>query len=182
MREKLIPVLIIFLLSGCATQRIPFPEAEYAGLNLSGDKTVKGKIFLVDQLREEQFGSGSEVTLEPITSYSEQWYEVSYLKNKSIKKPDPNYQKYVMRTTADKNGRYSFPGVAPGKYLLTAPLFWKAIDCAANVQKTKIMISLKINVEEGGSVVIIPLTKEYQSPAVVCDLYTQGAWEKESDW
>lgn len=179
MKCRIIAVFLLFFLPGCATQRIPFPEAELSGLNLSGDKTVKGRVFLIDQLEEKQVGIGSEVTLEPLTAYSEQWYKVSYLQNKSIKKSDPRYEKYVQRTKTDSDGDFLFTGVAPGAYLLTAPLLWKALNCSAIEVKTEVMISLKVNVKDNDSILDIPLTKEYQSPAVVCDLYNQGSWEKE---
>jgi hypothetical protein len=171
--------LLLLLLAGCATQRIPFPEAELSALNLVGDKTVRGTVFLIDQHGEKQVGAGSEVTLEPLSSYSEHWYQFAYLGNRAIGKVDPRYEKYVRRVTADKDGRFSFGGVAPGPYLLTAPLFWRTTTCSINVVKTKVMISNKIAVTAEDRDVDIPLTKKYASPIVVCDLYNQGAWEKE---
>jgi hypothetical protein len=179
MLRKLSSFLSLLLLVGCATQRIPFPAAELSALHLAGDKAVKGTVFLVDQLEERQVGADSEVTLEPVCSYSEHWYEVAYLGNRSLGKPDPRYEKYVRRTTADAAGQFSFTGVAPGAYLLTAPLFWAATTCSGNVAKTKVMIARKITIKADDPVVEIPLTKKYVSSIVVCDLYNQGAWEKE---
>lgn len=179
MRNKLIAVLLALLVSGCAAQRMPFPEEEYAGLDLRGDKTVKGVVFLVDQFEERQVGSGSEVILEPLTSYSMQWHEISYRQGKSIKKPDPRYSKYVRRTEADEEGRFSFKGIAAGEYLLTGPVYWTAVTCSATEVDTKVMICRKITVDENDSVVEVPLTKEYVSPMMICDLYNQGDWEKE---
>jgi hypothetical protein len=179
MRCKLVLVLLCFLLFGCSAQRVPFPEAEYAGLNLRGDKTVKGTVFLVDQLEERQVGAGSEVSLEPVTSYSEQWYEICCLRNKTIREPDPRYGQYVKRVRADEEGNFSFEGIAAGEYLLCAPLHWAGLTCSANVVKTKVMICKKITVKNSDSLVEIPLTKEYKSSMVVCDLYNQGNWEKE---
>jgi hypothetical protein len=172
---------LLIMTTGCATQRMPFPAAEYAALHLTGDKTVKGTVFLIDQFEEKQVGAGSEVTLEPVTSYSEQWHEVCYLHNKSIKNPDPRYEKYVMHAKADEEGRFLFTGVAPGEYMLTGPLFWEGVTCSATVAKTKVMICKKITIKDGDSVLDIPLTKKYGSPLVVCDLYNQAAWEKEGD-
>ncbi|HSH12934.1 MAG TPA: hypothetical protein VLA15_04270, partial [Desulfurivibrionaceae bacterium] len=74
----------ILLLTGCATQRIPFNEAEYATRPKTGDKVVIGTIFLVDQLEEKQVGDHSEITLEPVTSYSNQWFETCYLGNRTL--------------------------------------------------------------------------------------------------
>ncbi|MCA1766353.1 MAG: hypothetical protein LC633_08945 [Desulfobulbaceae bacterium] len=179
MRNKLFAVLLAFLVAGCAAQRMPFPEREYADLELRGDKTVKGTVFLVDQFEERQVGDGSEVTLEPLTSYSEQWYEVSYRQGKTIEEPDPRYSRYVMRTEADEEGNFSFEKVGAGEYLLTAPVYWTAVTCSAAKVDTKVMIGKKITVAENDSVVEVPLTKEYESPMVICDLYNQGDWEKE---
>jgi hypothetical protein len=182
MRGKIIFYFFLaFLLTGCATPRIPFPETELAGLPLAGDKTVNGTVFLIDQLGEKQVGVGSEVTLEPVTSYSEQWYEVSYLKNRSLKKPDSRYEKYLLHATADDHGFFSFTNVAPGSYLLSVPFYWEATTCSAKKAKTKVMITKKIMIKPDDIVLNIPLTKEYVSSMVVCDVYNQGAWEKEGD-
>lgn len=180
MGTKLISILLGMLLCGCVTQRIPFPEAELASLVLKGDKIVTGTVFLVDQLDEKQLGGGSEVVLEPVSSYSQQWYDVKYLANRSIAKPDQRYEVYLKKTTADDAGRFSFSGVAPGNYFLRAPLFWEATTCSAGVVRTEVIITKKISISKDDTTLEIPLTKEYMSPAVICDVYTQGAWDKES--
>jgi|GEM_PF-5180612 len=177
-KRSIMAVFMILLLFGCAVQRIPFPETEYAGLELSGDKTLTGTIFLIDQLEEKQVGAGSVVTLEPITSYSNHWYEMSYQRNKAIEEADPRYEKYIRKTTADPEGRFTFTDVGPGEYFLHGPVYWEATTCSANVVKTKVMICKKISVGADDAVVDIDLTKEYKSPTLTCDLYTQGAWEK----
>ena len=182
MHKSLIFISLTILLAGCAAPRIPFPESELAGLPLKGDKTIKGKVFLIDQLEEEQIGSGYEVTLEPVSSYSDQWHELVYLKDSPLKKADPRYDNYVLRVEADKEGMYIFKDVAPGNYYLTTPFMWSAITCSANVVKTKVWVSKKISVKASDSVLEIPLTKEYTSPTVVCDLYNQGDWESEGGY
>lgn len=171
--------LLILTTAGCATPRIPFPESELVGLQLKGDKTVKGLVFLIDQLEEEQIGAGNEVTLEPVSSYSNQWQEVVYLKNRALGKADPRYNNYVLRVEADEHGKYTLNDVAPGNYYLRSPFFWSAITCSANIAKTKILISKKISIKASDRVLEIPLTKEFTSPTVVCDLYNQSDWEKE---
>lgn len=181
MFRHLVAVFVVLLLAGCATQRISFPEAEYVGLHLSGDKSLKGSVFLIDQLEEKQIGAGSEVTLEPVTSYSDQWFEVCYLQDKSIRKPDQRYNRYVMRTVADDEGGFLFSGVAPGEYLLTGHQFWSAVNCSAKVMKTEVLVSMKIVIKEDTTVLEIPLTKDYESPVIICDLYTQGDWEVDGD-
>jgi hypothetical protein len=179
MQKILTAIFMTMLLTGCATPRVPFPESELAGVQLKGDKIVKGRVFLVDQLEEEQIGADNEVTLEPVSSYSDQWYEVAYLNNKSLKKADPRYGKYVLKVKADEQGKYTFNNVAPGNYYLSSPFFWTATTCSAEEIATKIWISKKIVIQSDDSVLEIPLTKEFTSPTIICDLYNQGDWEKE---
>ncbi|MEN8134480.1 MAG: hypothetical protein ABFS18_02935 [Thermodesulfobacteriota bacterium] len=179
MQKLYLCLFLLILVGGCATPRVPFPESELDGLQLKGDKTVRGRVFLVDQLEEEQIGAGFEVTLEPVSSYSDQWYEVVYLNNRSLKKADPQYNNYVLRVEADEQGKYILNNVAPGDYYLSSPFFWKAITCSANIATTKILISKKISIKASDRVLEIPLTKEFTSPTLICDLYNQGDWEKE---
>jgi hypothetical protein len=181
MQKILTAIFMTMLLTGCATPRVPFPESELTGVQLKGDKTVKGRVFLIDQLEEEQIGAGNEVTLEPVSSYSDQWYEVTCLNNRSLKKVDPRYEKYVKRVTADAEGKYVLKDIAPGKYYLSSPFYWEALDCSAKLLKTKVLISKKIIIKSDNSIVEIPLTKEFISPMVICDIYTQGKWEQDND-
>jgi len=179
MRSYVVIILSTMLLAGCATQRIPFPAAELSALNMAGDKTVNGRIFLIDQFEEEQVGAENTITLEPVSSYSNQWYEVNYLRNKPLKKADPRYEKHVLRTTADSEGKFIFKNVAAGNYYLSGPVSWAATTCSANIVKTEVMISKKISLQGNDTTVNVPLTKEFESPVIICDLYNQGSWEKE---
>ncbi|MCK4839350.1 MAG: hypothetical protein KAS94_11160 [Desulfobulbaceae bacterium] len=179
MQKILTAFFMIMLFSGCATPRIPFPESELAVANLKGDKTVKGRVFLIDQQEEEQIGAGYEVILEPVSSYSDQWYEVAYLNNRPLKKADPRYGKYVLKVEADEQGKYTFGNVAPGNYYLSSQFFWKATTCSAEVVATPVWISKKIFIKPNDTILEIPLTKEFTSPTIICDLYNQGDWEKE---
>lgn len=173
--------LIILLLAGCATLRVPFPESELAGLELKGDAVISGKIFLVDQFEDEQLGAETSVVLEPVTSYSDQWYEVRCQQKKSLTEADPRYEQYLKRVISDKEGKFSIAGVAPGEYLLSGAVFWEAITCSGNVAKTEIPIGKKISVKPGDKELEVFLTRKYNSPTVACDLYNQSEWNKD-DW
>lgn len=169
----------VLLLTGCAVQRIPFNEAEYAALPKTGDKVVSGAVFLVDQLEEKQVGAQSEITLEPVTSYSTQWFEASYLGNRTLAAPDQRYNQYVRKTKADQEGNFTFEQVAPGEYYLSGLVKWKAATCSGNVVSKKIPIAQKLSVAEGDSRIETPLTKPFVSPNEICNLYNQADWSKE---
>ena len=96
--------------------RIPFPEKEYSKLPTTGDSTVKGVIYLVTASGEKVYGKQTRLYLNPVTSYSKQWYEQSYLGGKKMAKPDPRLFNYLRFTTSDINGNFAFYGVPTGKY------------------------------------------------------------------
>jgi hypothetical protein len=178
-RSLLFLLTASLLLAGCATQRIPFNESEYTVRPDSGDKVVSGKVFLTDQLDDTQVGGGSEVILEPLTSYSNQWFEVSYLNNRSLAAPDRRYFQYILKTKADKEGNFTFEKVAPGEYLLSSLVKWKAATCSGNVVSKKIPIAQKISVAADATRVDGTLTKPFISPSQICNLYNQADWTKE---
>jgi len=171
-------ILTFLLLTGCAVKRIPFNESDFTGLQIKGDKTVSGQLFLVDQLEEKQVAGKAEVTLQPVTPYSNQWYEVTYLGTHSIEKADSRYNEYVRRTLTNPEGSFTINDVGPGDYYLSGVVHWKAATCSGNVVQTKIPVCLKVNVAENDTTVNVPLTKEFVSPTEICDLYNQGSWQK----
>jgi hypothetical protein len=177
--RSLLLISAVLTLAGCATQRIPFNESEYTVIPRSGDKIVTGKIFLIDQMKQTQVGAGCEVSLEPVTSYSNQWFEVSYAGNRSLAPPDRRYGQYVQRTKADKAGNFTFEKIAPGEYYLSGLVKWRAATCSGNVVSKKIPVSQKISVGAGDPKTEILLTKPFVSPSEVCNLYNQSDWTKE---
>ena len=81
--------------------------------------------------------------------------------------------------TCIPSGEYTIKNVAPGNYYLSSPFFWAATTCSAEVVKTQVWISKKISIKASDGVLEIPLTKEFTSPTIICDLYNQGDWDKD---
>ncbi len=96
--------------------RIPFPVSEYSRLARSGTATVKGSIYVVDAMGEKIYGRQTRLYLNPVTSYSRQWYRESYLGGKKMAKADPRLFNYLKFTTSDKTGHFAFYGVPAGEY------------------------------------------------------------------
>lgn len=107
-----------------ALPRIPFPEAEYAKLPLTGTGTVTGSAFL-KVAGNIKAAAGERVILNPITSYSRQWYTVSYLGNSLLEPPDKRIDKYIRTTAADDQGRFTFKKVPPGEYYIITVVSWE---------------------------------------------------------
>ncbi len=99
-------------------QRIPFPVEEYNRLPLKGSATVTGDIYLIDASGRKIYGRQTRLYLNPVTSYSRQWYTESYLGGKKMTKADPRLFNYLRFTTSDAKGHFAFYGVPPGRYYL----------------------------------------------------------------
>ena len=99
--------------------RIAFPLNEYSTLARSGKGTIKGKIYLTGTYTGTRvLGSGTRLYLNPMTSYSDQWYEVSYIGGKKMEKADARLFNYLRFTAAESDGSFAFYGVPSGRYYL----------------------------------------------------------------
>lgn len=123
--------LTALLLISCAAQqpilvkRIPFPVEEYEALPKTGTGEVVGQAFLKTRGGDVKTCAGEEVTLNPVTSYSDQWYEVSYIGQKQIDVCHGYLPLYIITKTADADGRFHFKDVPPGEYYITTRVIWQ---------------------------------------------------------
>ena len=99
-------------------ERIKFPVSEYSHLPRTGKGTVNGSIYIRDLYGRKIPGASARLYLNPITSYSQQWYEESYVNGNKMQEADPRLFNYLRFTASDKNGKYSFYGVPSGNYYL----------------------------------------------------------------
>lgn len=119
-------------LSACAipqqqtVPRAPFPAAEYDALPKTGSGSLTGQVFMRTVGGDVKFGAGSDVHLQPVTSYSQQWYDVNYLGGQPLSAPDSRASQGLLTTQADGNGNFSFSNVPPGKYFLSSTVTWQA--------------------------------------------------------
>ncbi len=156
--------LFLFLLYGCeeaqqTVNRMPFPEDEYKKLATEGTAIVKGQAFLKTRGGDVKVAAGNEVLLNPVTSYSNDWYQVAYLQNRPMSQPDERLWLYVKKQIADGDGRFTFKNVPAGNYYVTTGVFWEAptgYQGAMQVQGGA--VSKMITVKDGEEVEVI-LTK-----------------------
>ena len=99
-------------------ERVAFPSSEYSRLAKTGKGTVKGSIFLKDAYERGIPGKSTRLFLNPVTSYSKQWYNESYLGGYKMQKADDRLFNYLRFTTSDESGRFAFYGVPTGSYYL----------------------------------------------------------------
>jgi len=106
-------------LNGEIMDRMPFPEDEYRQLKKIGQNTVHGTVYLESSINDEKvLGKKIELFLNPVTSYSKQWYNQSYLGGYKLTPPDKRLFNYLKSTKSDENGEFSFFGVPRGAYYL----------------------------------------------------------------
>ena len=99
-------------------KRIPFPVSEYNRLAKTGKGTVKGTIYVTAPSGTKVMGGGTRLYLNPVTSYSNQWYNDSYIAGNKMEKADSRLFNYLKFTAADTNGAFAFYGVPSGSYYL----------------------------------------------------------------
>ncbi|NPA51081.1 MAG: hypothetical protein GXO02_05580 [Epsilonproteobacteria bacterium] len=99
-------------------QRIPFPELEYKSLPRTGNGVIEGDIYLVKKDGTKIIGRNASLYLNPVTSYSTQWYKESYLKGAKMSPVDKRLYKYLRYTTSDSKGHFIFERVPTGSYYL----------------------------------------------------------------
>ena len=99
-------------------ERIAFPTSEYYRLARTGKGTVKGTIYLEDGYGKHIVGASTRLYLNPVTSYSKQWYNESYLGGYKMTKADSRLFNYLKFTASDSNGKFAFYGVPSGSYYL----------------------------------------------------------------
>jgi len=99
-------------------ERVPFPIEEYQRLSRAGKGTVKGTIYVKDAYDKRVSGAGTRLYLNPVTSYSNQWYRESYIGGYKMEKADARLFNYLRFTAADSNGNFAFYGVPSGRYYL----------------------------------------------------------------
>ncbi len=112
-------LLITENMSNEKMDRMEFPVDEYYRLARTGSGTIKGKIYLRTAYNGTMvMGGGTRLYLNPMTSYSDEWYKESYLGGKKMTKADSRLFNYLRFTAANNDGSFAFYGVPSGKYYL----------------------------------------------------------------
>jgi len=140
-------------------QRIPFPEGEYSALDKTGTAVVKGKIYAILPNGKRVYAKQTRLYLNPVTSYSTQWYKESYLGGAKMSKVDSRLFNYLKFTTSDNNGNFEFLNVPSGSYYLIG-----VIKCGSEcgfVRPKSLRVATKISVL-GSEIKEVDLVKKLQ--------------------
>jgi hypothetical protein len=153
----------VVLLSGCVPAqlqkreaRIPFNEDEYKQLPKVGTAVVRGQAFLKTRGGDVKTAAGSEVVLNPVTSYSLDWYGRGYLQGVRLEPSDTRLAAYMKTQTADGSGRFTFKNVPPGEYFVTTTVTWEVPDSSGYGMNTQGgSVTKRIKVADGDDIDVI---------------------------
>ena len=141
---------------GNKMERIAFPTTEYYSLPRSGRGTIKGAIYVTDLYGGRVLGKETRLYLNPVTSYSKQWYEESYLGGNRMQKADARLFNYLKFTAADGSGGFAFYGVPNGSYYLIGTVKCGESCGYSNEQSIRLATRVTVN---GNQVIDKDLTR-----------------------
>lgn len=122
--------------NGGYMERIDFPVDEYKHIRKTGRSTVSGMVYLENShTSQKQMGQKVKLYLNPVTSYSQQWYQESYLGGYKMSKSDPRLYNYLKFTMSDTNGKFNFFGIPAGQYYLVGSMTCGS-ECGFSENKT----------------------------------------------
>jgi len=137
-------------------ERMSFPVDEYKRIPRRGSNTVSGKIYLENSHSSLEIkGKKIKLWLNPVTSYSRQWYQESYLGGYKLSKTDKRLYNYLKFTYSDNSGKFNFFGVPSGDYYLTGTMKC-AEECGYSKSKS---IRLVREISVGRGVTTVNLMK-----------------------
>lgn len=90
--------------------RKDFPVAQYNALRRMGFATISG--YVENRLKYKS------IMLEPVTSYTKEWYKKSVKDNVKLEIPDNRVFHYAKLAISDKDGKFTFHNVPVGKYYM----------------------------------------------------------------
>ena len=129
-------------------ERIPFPVEEYRHLSKRGRSTVSGKVYITNRLTNDDIvKSKVKLWLNPVTSYSNQWYNEVYLGGNKLTKIDKRLFNYLKFTYSSSDGHFNFFGVPTGEYYLTATIQC-SVECGYRENKSVLLVE-KVYVGRG---------------------------------
>lgn len=104
-----------------------FEVSEYEPYAAKGTATISGQAFLKTQGGDVKYGAGETVILNPVTTYSKEWWSVSVERGRNMSEPDSRTASYSRTTTADGEGRFKFEGLPAGEFYVACSVTWQYV-------------------------------------------------------
>lgn len=95
------------------------PE-EYAPYEKGGSAVIEGDLCFTLEDGVKKCFDRAQVFINPVTSYSDEWYHRGWAGREALKVPDERAVKMNKMTLSDKDGKFKFEGLAAGSYYVGA--------------------------------------------------------------
>jgi hypothetical protein len=129
MYQALMALLIAVTAAGCVSPPQPrltqFIEEEYTPYAGEGTASVYGEAFPRLRNGGVMRGAGCRVHLNPVTTYSTEWYERSVIAGQVLTPVDNRVRPYHRETIADGDGKFEFEKLPAGEYYLACSITWE---------------------------------------------------------
>ena len=122
--------------------------AEYAPYEKGGSAVIEGNFCVKLKDNTDKCFSRAQVFINPVTSYSDEWYHRGWAGREALKKADPKALKMNKSVITDQDGKFKFEGLAAGSYYVGAvacvPRTAKSEDCVLSRFATKVTMKNRV--------------------------------------
>ncbi|HET7241401.1 MAG TPA: hypothetical protein VFI77_09585 [Gemmatimonadales bacterium] len=154
-------LLLAALANGCAhatgspaARETTFDEQEYAQYAYAGTGTISGQVVLRGHDGQIQPAQGSQVSLNPVTSYSTEWWNRTVVGGLNLRSADEREQKYLRTALTDAEGRFRFGDLPRGEYFVVAALN-TVTNATGSSGPSNSMVGQRVHLTEGGKVDLV---------------------------
>ena len=114
-----------------APRKAKFIEEEYAPYQKKGDAVISGKVCLTLEDKTEKCFPNARVIINPVTSYSQEWYTRGWAGTEYLEEADPRVSPTNLVQITDAKGAFTFKDLPAGSYYVGAEV------CAPKTQDAK---------------------------------------------
>lgn len=153
-------LLVAALATGCAhatgpaARQAAFNEQEYAQYAYAGTGTISGQVMVRAEGGQTRPAEGSQVSLNPVTSYSTEWWNRTVVGGLNLRSADDREQKYLRTALTDAQGRFLFSDLPRGEYFVVAALNTAAAATGTSGPSNS-LVGQRVHLTEGGKVDLV---------------------------
>jgi len=101
-------------------RKVSFVEEEYAPYAGEGNAIIEGSACFTLSNGSEKCFSNVDVFINPVTSYSDEWYNRAWAGREFLQKADERALDFNKIVKTDEKGAFKFSGLKPGSYYVGA--------------------------------------------------------------
>jgi len=156
--KKVILLFLVLSICSCGPafhqRKCTFSEDEYAAYKGAGTSIIQGQAFLRTRGGDVKYAAGRTISLNPVTSYSTEWFELGIMQGNILSAPDPRITPFNRTTIADGMGNFEFRDLPAGEYYIATSIFWEVPD-RWGMQRTGTNVGSKKSVGPGQIIKVI---------------------------